>query len=604
LGALHLAVLRRHPDRVACHRRPRGAPLEQLLLALECAVLRGTYQQVHIVRPAGELIIDVAVAVLYHREHRRVGQYRAGGLRPCQPSTGLFLIGRAPLEGLGLRGRRERALAFGAVDHLGTDQSNQPTLLGVHRDNRMHQHTKVLAIPHGAEAALAPGVGGVIQLRGIRDRQHVPPGRALGGLPAGMDQHLAHADRRVVEEAVELAGLAAVLGQCVQAHGPLLLHRRQQAVANLGQAAVAKAAELWLIHPNRVLPVDCPERIAPARGWEGGSRASTRVPQRAAHASAAAIADPDSTPLKATDQDSGNSIRSCGTAVGQVPGGQAPVGQAACKAERDARGRFAAAPPPVLRGRKAGLARAHAEAAALAPWKAAIARARLIKRVMESQDRAARGAKPGRGPMHGLPPGTCPGGGTVRPDGKAGEGSDTNSMNRGAGGATAGVAGKDSDTNSMNSGAGGGTAGARAEAPAAAVAPKDGAACEGSDTNSMNSGAGGGTAGARADAPAAAQAPERGAAGEDSDTNSMNSGAGGGTAGARAEAPAAAVAPKDAAACEGSDTNSMNSGAGGGTVGGRAEIPAAALATKGGAACESSDTNSMNSGAGGGTAGA
>src|SRR5208282_2865597 len=54
--------------------------------------------------------------------------------------------------------------------------------------------------------------------------------------------------------------------------------------------------------------------------------------------------------------------------------GQAPVGQAVCRAGRDARGRFAAPPPPVLRGRKADLAAAHAEAAALAPWKAALKR--------------------------------------------------------------------------------------------------------------------------------------------------------------------------------------------------------------------------------------
>jgi hypothetical protein len=189
--------------------------------------------------------------------------------------------------------------------------------------------------------------------------------------------------------------------------------------------------------------------------------------------------------------------------------GQALVGQAACKAGRDARGRFAALPPPVLRGREAELAWAHAEAAALAPWRAALARARMIKRLMNSQDRAARGAKLGQDAMQPRPPGACPGGGTVGPGGATGAGS---------------------DTNSMNSGAGGGTARARAEAPAAAVARKDAAACEGSDTNSMNSGAGGGMAGARAEAPAAAVAPKDGAARAGSDTNSMNSGAGGGTA--------------------------------------------------------------------------
>jgi hypothetical protein len=347
----------------------------------------------------------------------------------------------------------------------------------------------------------------------------------------------------------------------------------------------------------------------------------------------------------------------------------APVpGRAPCKAGRDARRRFAAPPPPVLRGRKAELARVRAEAAALAPWKAAIARARMIKRVMTSQDRTARRAELGRDAMQPMPPGACPGGRAVRSDGAAGEGSDTDSMNRGAGGATAGAACEGSDTNSMNRDAGGGTAATRADAPAAALAPKDGAAgegsdtnsmnrgagggmagaraeavaprggaacegsdtnpmnsgagggtaaaraevvaprdgaaCEGSDTNSMNSGAGGGTAATRADAPAAAVAPKGGAASEGSDTNSMNRDAGGGTAAARAEAPAAAVAPRDGAACEDSDTNSMNSGAGGGAAGARAEAPAAAVAPKDGTACEDSDTNSMNSGAGGGAAGA
>ena len=66
---------------------------------------------------------------------------------------------------------------------------------------------------------------------------------------------------------------------------------------------------------------------------------------------------------------------------------------------RDARGRFAAAPLPVLRGRKAARARAGAEAAALAPWRAAVARARLVKRLMLSQERAARRAARGQNPM-------------------------------------------------------------------------------------------------------------------------------------------------------------------------------------------------------------
>jgi hypothetical protein len=86
--------------------------------------------------------------------------------------------------------------------------------------------------------------------------------------------------------------------------------------------------------------------------------------------------------------------------------GQAPLQQPATGLRQGGRDgplrngnprRFAALPPPVLRGRKAELARAHAEAAALAPWKAAEARARMIKRVIKSQDRAARDAVRGEG---------------------------------------------------------------------------------------------------------------------------------------------------------------------------------------------------------------
>ena len=265
------------------------------------------------------------------------------------------------------------------------------------------------------------------------------------------------------------------------------------------------------------------------------------------------------------------------------------------KAGRDARGRFAAPPAPALRGRKAELAWARAEAAALAPWKAALKRARMIRRLMKSQDRKAGRAKPGRGPLHGLrsgpcpsgmPPGACPGGGTVRPGGAACEGS---------------------DTNSMNSGAGGGTAGGRAEAQAvlappaaliraAALVHGRGVPFEGSDTESMNSGAGGGTAGRRAEASAVLAPPaavvraaglvhRRGAPFESSDTNSLNSGAGGGTAGRRAEAsavlapPAAAVraaalVPGRGAPFEGSDIVSLNSGAGGGTAASDAALAA------------------------------
>ena len=66
---------------------------------------------------------------------------------------------------------------------------------------------------------------------------------------------------------------------------------------------------------------------------------------------------------------------------------------------RDARGRFTARPVPVLRGRAAELEAARAQRAALAPWRAAIAGARLVKRAVLAARRAARIEKHDKDPM-------------------------------------------------------------------------------------------------------------------------------------------------------------------------------------------------------------
>lgn len=130
-------------------------------------------------------------------------------------------------------------------------------MLCVHGKQRGHEHTDILAIAHRAEALLAAGMVGEAGLRGVGNHQHVPPDRTLGGRLAGMHQHFVPGDRLVVEDVVEPAGPAAAVGQRVPAHGPLLLHRGQQLVAGAGQAAVAEAAELGLIHANRSLPLRC-----------------------------------------------------------------------------------------------------------------------------------------------------------------------------------------------------------------------------------------------------------------------------------------------------------------------------------------------------------
>src|SRR5208283_3520044 len=64
---------------------------------------------------------------------------------------------------------------------------------------------------------------------------------------------------------------------------------------------------------------------------------------------------------------------------------------------RDSRGRFVARVRPALYGRKAEREAARAERAMLAPWRAGIKRARLIKRLLMNQKRAARDAARGEG---------------------------------------------------------------------------------------------------------------------------------------------------------------------------------------------------------------
>jgi hypothetical protein len=132
-------------------------------------------------------------------------------------------------------------------------------------------------------------------------------------------------------------------------------------------------------------------------------------------------------------------FRDAPTAATPEPTGEPP---AACEPpppghsphlRRDARGRFALAPPRMPRGRQAERAQARAEAAALAPWKLAIARARTARRQTMHPEQTAESEILGINPMtprheqfgqdhtRHLPPGACPGGGTVaHPTGPAG----------------------------------------------------------------------------------------------------------------------------------------------------------------------------------------
>src|SRR5208283_896781 len=88
-------------------------------------------------------------------------------------------------------------------------------------------------------------------------------------------------------------------------------------------------------------------------------------------------------------------------------------------AARDARGRFVARARPALYGRKAEREAARAERAMLAPWRAGIKRARLIKRLLMSQKRAARDAARGQGERAAAAPRAAADGGAGVGGGKA-----------------------------------------------------------------------------------------------------------------------------------------------------------------------------------------
>lgn len=102
----------------------------------------------------------------------------------------ILLVRRAPAP--------VRHFARGAVQHQAVQQPDDPGVGCVHRQKRMQKQARILAIAAFAEATLAGLVGWEMQLGGVLDRQHVPPGGR---------QHLVRGHRRVGQEAAKLARL-------------------------------------------------------------------------------------------------------------------------------------------------------------------------------------------------------------------------------------------------------------------------------------------------------------------------------------------------------------------------------------------------------------
>ena len=78
----------------------------------------------------------------------------------------------------------------------------------------------------------------------------MPTGRTLAGGTPGGSQHLATADRAVVEETADGKCLVAIFRLGVDAGRGLPAHCLQQTRANTAQTRIAKPAEIFLNHAN------------------------------------------------------------------------------------------------------------------------------------------------------------------------------------------------------------------------------------------------------------------------------------------------------------------------------------------------------------------
>src|SRR5271157_2586367 len=215
----------------------------------------------HTLRTAGELLVDVALAVGDHGDASCAAQHLRGFLRSQKPAIG-FLVLERPWPGIFHFDR-------GAVEYLRADQPDHAAIGRVDGDGWMQKQTKIAVIAGTPEAALAGGVAGEVEFRRILNRQHVPPDCTLAGETPSGSQHLAMADRGMVKEAAKGKRLVAISRQGMNTGRGLFTHRLQQTCADTTQTRITKATKIFLNHTTRP-----PRRSGPRN--HGSSRRQSR----------------------------------------------------------------------------------------------------------------------------------------------------------------------------------------------------------------------------------------------------------------------------------------------------------------------------------------
>jgi len=144
--------------------------------------------------------------------------------------------------------QRRVDLGPGAIENLCAHQTDYAAMDGIDRNGRVQKHAEVTIVAGSSEAVFAVGVARKVEFRGVLDRQHVATRRALAGEPSRGGEHLAIADRAMIEEAAKGQLLVTVIRQRMDAGGRFLTHRIQQLRPNPAQTCIAKAPEIVLQH--------------------------------------------------------------------------------------------------------------------------------------------------------------------------------------------------------------------------------------------------------------------------------------------------------------------------------------------------------------------
>ena len=168
----------------------------------------------------GEQIVDVALPVADHRDH-------VGGAEPFRAVTGNvvpapgFLVLECPVPpALHDLGRALPDLAAGEPDDAAVRR--------IDCEAGMNEEPQIAAVAGEAEPAAAAGVGLIVDLAAILDRQHVAAGNAARAVLRGRRQHLIRGHVRTIEKA-RVAHLARMSpAEPPEANGASRTHRRQQ----------------------------------------------------------------------------------------------------------------------------------------------------------------------------------------------------------------------------------------------------------------------------------------------------------------------------------------------------------------------------------------